>query len=47
MQGRQKSFLHFFYWSKFIIMILAQPYLLNLSTETNIPNGKKEKKSRC
>ena len=45
--GETKVFPAFFYRSKFIRMNLEQPYLLNLSTETNIPDGKKEKKSRC
>jgi hypothetical protein len=42
--GKIKVFPAFFYRSKFIRMNLEQPYLLNLSTETNIPDGKKEKK---
>jgi hypothetical protein len=46
MQERQKSFLYFFYQSKFNRMILEHPYLLNLSTERKKTNGKKEKKSR-
>jgi len=44
--GKTKVFPAFFLSVKFIRMNLEHPYLLNLSTETNLPDGKKEKKSR-